>query len=165
MCIRDSCDSDVNCSRLFFIHYLLSQFPPSLTHFLHPSPAKTKAAVRHHKKYFGDTDDGEQPDHNSIGNAAAVQALKMFAGGHGGGDESKSQSQSQFIALAMGEASKLFDQQSSQGKVSGDSSSKESAIAKAGEVALKMYLKNQGGGGGGGGGSSGGLLSLASKFL
>lgn len=36
----------------------------------------------------------------------------------------------------------LFDQKASQGKVSSDSS-KESAVMKAGEMALKMYLKSQ----------------------
>lgn len=89
-----------------------------------------------------------------MGNAAAMQALKMFTGGSGGGS-----SQSEFIGLAMGEASKLFDQQSSSGRVS-SGSSKESAVQQAGEMALKMYLKSQGGSGG-----SGGLLSFASKFM
>ena len=40
---------------------------------------------------------------------------------------------------------------------------------KAGEMALKMYLKGQMGGGGGAGqsagGSGGGLLNMASKFM
>ncbi len=56
----------------------------------------------------------------------------------------------------------LFEQQSSQGRVS-DGSSKESVVQEAGEMALKMYLKSQGGGGGGGGISS--LMGMASKFL
>lgn len=57
---------------------------------------------------------------------------------------------------------KLFDQKASQGKVSSDSS-KESAVMKAGEMALKMYLKSSGGGASQSSGS--GLLGLASKFL
>ena len=96
-----------------------------------------------------------------MGSAAAMQALKMFSSGQqsSGGGSSGGQSQSQFIALAMGEASKLFDQQASQGKVA-DDSSKDSAVMKAGEMALKMYMKSQGGGGG-----SSGLMGLASKFM
>ncbi len=89
-----------------------------------------------------------------------MQALKMFTGGGGGGGGGGGQSQNQFIGMAMGEASKLFDQQSSQGRVS-SGSSKESAVAEAGEMALKMYMKSQGGSGGG----PAGLFSLASKFL
>jgi hypothetical protein len=91
-----------------------------------------------------------------MGAAAAMQALKMFSSGQAGG---QSQSQSQFIGLAMGEASKLFDQQASQGKVA-DGGSKNSAVMQAGEMALKMYMKSQGGGGG-----ASGLLGFASKFM
>lgn len=96
-----------------------------------------------------------------MGNAAALQALKMFTGGSS--SSSSGSSQSEFIGLAMSEASKLFEQQSSQGRVS-SGSSKESAVQQAGELALKMYMKSQGGSGSSSGGSSG-LLSLASKFL
>lgn len=115
------------------------------------------AAVRHHQKYFGGQDDGEEATSGGMGSAAAMQALKMFSGGGQGG----SGSQSQFIGMAMSQASKLFDQQSSAGNVSSNSS-KESAVMKAGEMALQMYMKSQGGGGGGG---MGGLLGLASKFM
>ena len=46
------------------------------------------------------------------------------------------------------------------------SADKQSAVMKAGEMALKMYLKGQMGGGGASGGSGGGgLLSMASKFM
>jgi hypothetical protein len=62
----------------------------------------------------------------------------------------------------------LFDQQASAGKVS-SSSSKESVVAKAGEMAMKMYFKNQVAGGGGSGGdgysSAAGFLKLASKLM
>lgn len=97
-----------------------------------------------------------------MGSAAAMQALKMFTSGQAGG----SNSQSQLIGLAMGEASKLFDSQASQGRVA-SGSSKESAVKQAGEMALKMYLKSQGGGGAGGAsaGGAGGLLDIARKFL
>ena len=39
--------------------------------------------------------------------------------------------------------------------------SKQDAVTKAGEMALKMYMQSQGGGGGG----AGGLLNLAGKFF
>jgi len=45
------------------------------------------------------------------------------------------------------------------GLVQDPSANKESAVQKAGEMALKMYM------GGGGGGGAGGLMSLASKFM
>jgi hypothetical protein len=56
----------------------------------------------------------------------------------------------------------LFDQQSSQGRVS-QSASKESAVMQAGEMALKMYMKSQGGGQSAGGASQ--IMGLASKFF
>ncbi|KAI0443234.1 ClpP/crotonase [Xylaria telfairii] len=99
-------------------------------------------AVRTHKKYFQDEDDDKDADDRSMGSAAAMQALKMFTGGESG-NTSKTSSQGAFVALAMAEASKLFDKKASQGKVSSDSS-KESAVMQAGEMALKMYMKSQG---------------------
>ncbi|KAI0895773.1 hypothetical protein F4806DRAFT_69098 [Annulohypoxylon nitens] len=119
-------------------------------------------AVKQHKRFFGrDDDDGDEADDRSMGSAAAMQALKMFSGGQSGNSH-ESNSQSAFVGLAMAEASKLFDQKASQGKVSSDSS-KESAVMKAGEMALKMYLKSNGGGSSTS--SSSGILGLASKFL
>ncbi|KAH8883656.1 hypothetical protein GQ53DRAFT_771614 [Thozetella sp. PMI_491] len=113
-------------------------------------------AVSHHKKFFGNDDEPDEATSGGMGSAAAVQALKLFTSGGGG-----KQSQSEFIGLAMSQASKLFDEQDSKGKVS-SGSSKEGAVAQAAEVALKMYMKSQGGGSGGGMGS---LLGLAGKFL
>ncbi|KAI4125507.1 MAG: hypothetical protein LQ347_005364 [Umbilicaria vellea] len=63
--------------------------------------------------------------------------------------------------MAMGQAGKLFDQQSAQGNVN-PGASKQSAITSAAEMAMKMYMKNQMGGGGGG---MGGLMGMASKFM
>jgi len=47
--------------------------------------------------------------------AAAMQALKMFSGGHGGssggmsgGSSGGGQSQNQFVGMAMSQAAKLF---------------------------------------------------------
>lgn len=93
-----------------------------------------------------------------MGSAAAMQALKMFTGG-GSGNSSSGNSQNAFVGMAMAQASKLFDSQSSQGNVA-SGSSKESAVQQAGEMALKMYMQSQGGGGG-----MGGLMGLASKFM
>jgi hypothetical protein len=100
-----------------------------------------------------------------MGSAAAMQALKMFTSGGSGSSSGSSggSSQSQFIGMAMSQASKLFDSQSSQGNVA-SGASKESAVQKAGEMALQMYLKSQGGSSGSSGGM-GSLLGLASKFM
>lgn len=103
-----------------------------------------------------------------------MQALKLFNQGQGSGN----QGQGAFLALAMSEASKvrtipyalhrtpntdtygggqLFDNKAAAGKVT-DGASKESTIQKAGEMAMKMYLKSQGE-------QQGGLMAMASKFL
>ncbi|EMR67596.1 hypothetical protein MGN70_006786 [Eutypa lata] len=122
-------------------------------------------AVKQHKRFYDD-DDKDDADDRSMGSAAAMQALKLFSGGQSG-SSAESNSQSAFVGLAMAEASKLFDQKASQGKVSGDTS-KESAVQKAGEMALKFYLKSQGGSAGGAqqsDSSASALLGLASKFL
>ncbi|POR34473.1 Uncharacterized protein TPAR_05323 [Tolypocladium paradoxum] len=109
-------------------------------------------AVRKHKETYQNDSHG---DENSLGTAAAMQALKLFNQGQGSG--SGSQSQGAFLGLAMSEASKLFDDKAAQGKVA-DGASKESTIQKAGEMAMKMYFKSQGE-------QQGGLMGLASKFL
>ncbi|PNY28013.1 Uncharacterized protein TCAP_02062 [Tolypocladium capitatum] len=107
-------------------------------------------AVRKHTETYQNDSHG---DDNSLGIAAAMQALNKVNQGHGGGN----QSQGAFLGLAMSEASKLFDQKSAQGKVM-DGASKESTIQKAGEMAMKMYFKSQGE-------QQGGLMGMASKFL
>ncbi|KAB5578450.1 hypothetical protein GE09DRAFT_1280811 [Coniochaeta sp. 2T2.1] len=119
-------------------------------------------AVQSHRSFFGSSTPPQTATPKSMGSAAAMQALKLFSSGQAGG---KSQSQGQFIALAMAEASKLFDQQASQGKVA-EGSSKNSAVMQAGEMALKMYLKSQAGASGASGsGGASGLLGFASKFM
>ena len=60
-----------------------------------------------HKKWFGDDDDEHKADNNSLGSAAAMQALKMFAGQGSKEEEPKSQNSSAFVAIAMSEASKV----------------------------------------------------------
>ena len=86
----------------------------------------------------------------------------MFTGGGGGGmgGGQGQGSQNQFVGIAMSEASKLFDQKSSQGQVA-PGTDKQSAINSAAKMALSMYMKSQGGGSGG----AAGLMSLASKFM
>jgi len=108
-------------------------------------------AVKKHKKAYVDDDDEE--DENVLGAAAALQALKLFNSGETG----EKQSKGAFLGLAMSEASKLFDDKAAKGKLSSDTS-KEGVIQKAGEFAMKMYLKSQGE-------QKGGLLGLASKFM
>lgn len=75
-----------------------------------------------------------------MGSAAAMQALKMFTGGSSGSSSGGS-SQNAFIGMAMGQASKLFDSQASQGNVS-EGASKESAIQKAGESKSSFPLSS-----------------------
>ena len=79
-----------------------------------------QSAVQAHQQMYG-SGGGEGRQHNSesMGAGAAMQALKMFSGGdqgqqHGGGGGG---GQNAFIGMAMGQASKLFDEQQSQGKV------------------------------------------------
>ncbi|KAN0084754.1 hypothetical protein V8E54_001221 [Elaphomyces granulatus] len=99
---------------------------------------------------------GQPHDENSLGAGAAMQALKMFtSGGSSGGGKNE------FIGMAMAQAGKLWEQQSSAGNANTD---KQSAINKAAEMAYKMYSKGEGGMLGGTGGPSG-LLSLAGKFF
>ncbi|KAF2253295.1 hypothetical protein BU26DRAFT_515657 [Trematosphaeria pertusa] len=72
-------------------------------------------AVTQHRKLYGGGDSGghEQATSGNVGAAAAMQAMKMFTGGKA---EDAKGGQSKFIGLAMAQAAKLFDQQSSQGK-------------------------------------------------
>ncbi|KAF4340585.1 beta-flanking [Fusarium beomiforme] len=117
-------------------------------------------AIKQHKNTYNDED--SQQDSKSLGTAAAMQALKMFTQGQSQ-SSTGANSQTAFLGLALAEASKLFDNKAASGKVA-EGTSKESVIQQAGEVAFKMYLKNQAGAGGQQGGASG-LMSLASKFL
>jgi hypothetical protein len=66
----------------------------------------------------------------------------------------------------MSQAAKLFDQQATEGNVSSGVSGadKQSAVMKAGEMALKMYVQSQSQGQHAGPGMSG-LLGMAGKFL
>ncbi|TKA23024.1 hypothetical protein B0A50_07242 [Salinomyces thailandicus] len=116
-------------------------------------------AVRQHQSYYGSGSSGGQATSGSMGSAAAMQALKMFNSGSGGSAGSGG-GQNAFIGMAMAQASKLFDQQNSQGNVP-EGHSKQDAVGNAAQMALKMYMKSQMGGSS----SGGGLMSMASKFL
>ncbi|KAK3393809.1 hypothetical protein B0H63DRAFT_459287 [Podospora didyma] len=128
-------------------------------------------AVAQHKSFFDNsTPNPENATSSGMGAAAAMEALKLFTSSSSSSSQ-QPQSQSAFIGLAMSQASKLFDQQASAGKVS-SGADKQSAVMKAGEMALKMYLKShgsQGGATGAGGAGAGnnlsGLLGMASKFM
>lgn len=126
-------------------------------------PADT---VQSHRKFFGGNDSQAPASSSSVGSAAALQALKLFTSGDQG--QAQGSGQNAFVGLAMAQAAKLFDAQASQGNVE-PGADKQSAVKKAGETALKLYLKSKGGSGGAGAGvGSGGvdgLLGLASKFL
>ncbi|KAH0260793.1 hypothetical protein KCU91_g14407, partial [Aureobasidium melanogenum] len=117
-------------------------------------------AMRQHQQFYGGAGQPHPASSGSMGSAAAMQALKMFNQG-GSSSGNGPQSQNDFIGLAMSQAAKLFDQQSSQGNVH-QSASKQDAISSAAQMALKMYMKSQGGGGGS---SASGLMGLMSKFM
>ncbi|KAM7198261.1 hypothetical protein V8F20_006288 [Naviculisporaceae sp. PSN 640] len=140
-----------------------------------------EAAIRSHKDFYGTNPTSQSQasstssaTNHGIGTAAAMEALKLFTSG----GASQSTSQNAFIGLAMSQAAKLFDQQSSRGNLASEAS-KESAVMKAGEMALQMFLRSQmdsapgnkfpGAGAGPAGlgseNSLGGLLTLAGKLM
>ncbi|KAH6692580.1 hypothetical protein F5X68DRAFT_228942 [Plectosphaerella plurivora] len=120
------------------------------------------AAVNSHQKFVAGQDGGEKADEQGLGAAAAVQALKLFNSQGSSGDNQKGADQTQggFLALALAEASKLFDDKEREGKLQ-EGTTKQGVIREAGEVALKLFLKNQSGGAGG----AGGLADIAGKFF
>ncbi|KAI4158349.1 MAG: hypothetical protein LQ342_007518 [Letrouitia transgressa] len=105
-----------------------------------------QGAVQAHQAAYGA---GGQHSSETLGQGAAMQALKMFTSGESGGHQGGGGGQNAFIGMAMGQASKLFDEKSSQGNVD-PSADKQSAVNSAAKMALKMYMKSQVGGGGGG---------------
>ena len=75
--------------------------------------------VNSHKQvYGGDGGSTGQLGSQSLGQAAAMQALKHFTGG--GGGSAAGGGQNAFIGMAMAEAVKLFDTQKAQGNVVSD---------------------------------------------
>lgn len=78
-------------------------------------------AINAHQAMYGEGRQQQQHGSETVGAGAAMQALKMFTGGGSGaggaGSHSGGNSQNEFIGMAMAQASKLFDQKSSQGQV------------------------------------------------
>jgi hypothetical protein len=142
--------------------------------FCPAKPTQYIDAVKSHQRFFSSSSSSssnppaEQATSSSLGSAAALEALKLFTSGSGSGDDkTKTQSpsdnsQSAFIGLAMAQAAKLFDKQASEGNVAAGTD-KQSVVMKAGEMALKLYLKSHGSGQGAAGGNAlgQGLTALA----
>jgi len=121
--------------------------------------------VQQHKNFFGGGGSGSQnATSGGMGAASAMQALKMFTGGQQASQVAQGSggAQNAFVGMAMGEAAKLFESQSSQGNTS-SGTTKDEVVQQAAKMALKMYM--QGGSGSAGTGGPGGLMSLASKFM
>ncbi|GAA5889870.1 hypothetical protein JCM8208_001152 [Rhodotorula glutinis] len=100
---------------------------------------------------------------NSMGAAAAMQALKSFTSGSGGQQQQSGGGgmQSKLIAMAMSEATKLFAQNG--GASNGN---KQDVVNSAAQTMMKLMLKNQVSGmTGGSQGGMGSLFSMAQKFM
>jgi hypothetical protein len=95
------------------------------------SDVDEQQAIEAHQR-VENNDGSQQHDANSLGMAAGVNALKHLSGGGGGtpdlsqlsslmsgftGGGGSGQGQNAFVSMAMGQASKMFDQQSAQGNV------------------------------------------------
>jgi len=129
-------------------------------HGQHNDPIDEEAVQEAHRQVYQHGSGGNLPA-SSLGSAAALQALSKFTSGQGSGGGGGSQSQ--LISMAMGEASKLFDQHG--GSSSGG---KQDAVNGAAMTVTKLLVQSKFGGGITGGGSSGGLgglMGLASKFM
>ncbi|GAO50772.1 hypothetical protein SAICODRAFT_23544 [Saitoella complicata NRRL Y-17804] len=122
-----------------------------------------KLVRSHQAAYSG----GQTVGSGGIGNAAALQTMKMLMGGGSGGSSMGGmggmggQSQSSFVGMAMAQAAKLFDNNAAQGNVAGGAN-KQDAISQAAKTAMKLYMKSQMSGGSGAGG---GLMSMLGKFM
>ncbi|PWZ00225.1 hypothetical protein BCV70DRAFT_200377 [Testicularia cyperi] len=100
-----------------------------------------------------------------IGNAAVISALKSFIGGGGNSNSSSGGSlQDKIVSMAMSHAADLYDQKDSQGQAQGN---KQDAVNQAGQMAMKLAMKNPamlaGLVGGGNSGGLGSLLSMLNK--
>ncbi|KJZ72201.1 hypothetical protein HIM_08466 [Hirsutella minnesotensis 3608] len=111
-------------------------------------------AERNHAEAYHQDKHG---DDNSLAAAAAMQAFKKFTGGGGDSEQGQGGGQGDFLAMAMSEASKLFDSKDADGKLLGGAS-KDSTVQKAGEMAMKLYFKNQAK-------QQGGVMGMAAQFM
>lgn len=77
-----------------------------------------QAAIGAHQAVYGGGEGGQRHSSETLGAGAALQALKMFTGGSGGGSHGAGgNSQAQLIGMAMGQASKLWEEQNGKGNV------------------------------------------------
>ncbi|KAK4231233.1 hypothetical protein QBC38DRAFT_467224 [Podospora fimiseda] len=122
-------------------------------------------AITSHKSIFDPSIPTPSTTSSSLGSAAALQALKLFNASPNTPAPADPKAQNAFVGLAMAQAAKLFDQKASEGKVS-EGADKNTAVLKAGELALKMYLKGNKSGGVTSGAGFGGLgAGLVGAYL
>ncbi|TQV96252.1 hypothetical protein V2A60_003322 [Cordyceps javanica] len=137
---------------------LFSSVLSSLTHKeddLKNGDVDEKDAADKHDQVYNKGDSNSSV--NAMGTAAAMQALKKFTSG----GKEEGGNKNDFVSLAMGEASKLFDSKAADGSVA-NNADKGSVIQKAAEVAMKLYFKSQMQQSGGG---LGGLANMAQQFI
>ncbi|SJL06212.1 uncharacterized protein ARMOST_09548 [Armillaria ostoyae] len=147
-----SADSSVFSSALSFVKQNVGE---------HNQPIDEDHVTNAHKKAY-EEGSASSLSANSLGSAAALQALKKFTSGGGSSSSGGSGSQTQLISLAMAEATKLFEK--SGGAASGN---KQDAVNGAAMTVMKLFVQSKMGGSTTGAGNSGGLsglLSLASNF-
>ncbi|PBL00542.1 beta-flanking protein [Armillaria gallica] len=147
-----SADSSVFSSALSFVKQNAGE---------HNQPIDEDHVTNAHKKAY-EEGSASSLSANSLGSAAALQALKKFTSGGSSSSSGGSGSQTQLISLAMAEATKLFEK--SGGAASGN---KQDAVNGAAMTVMKLFVQSKMGGSTTGAGNSGGLsglLSLASQF-
>ncbi|KAK0246297.1 hypothetical protein EDD85DRAFT_803721 [Armillaria nabsnona] len=147
-----SADSSVFSSALSFVKQNAGE---------HNQPIDEDHVTNAHKKAY-EEGSASSLSANSLGSAAALQALKKFTSGGSSSSSGGSGSQTELISLAMAEATKLFEK--SGGAASGN---KQDAVNGAAMTVMKLFVQSKMGGSTTGAGNSGGLsglLSLASKF-
>ncbi|CED82330.1 Na /dicarboxylate, Na /tricarboxylate and phosphate transporters [Phaffia rhodozyma] len=129
---------------------------------------ETRAQEAHAQAYR--QGQGANMDTNSLGMAAAMQAMKAFTGGSQSGSSSQNaQGSSQMIGMAISEASKLFSKTGG----AADGGSKQDVMNVAAGMVMKLVLQSKMSGlmgssataASGGGSSASSLFSLASQFL
>jgi len=127
----------------------------------HEEPIDADHATEVHRKVYEEKSAGGMSA-SSLGTAAAMEVMKKFTGGDGHSDSKKPKSGTDFISLAMAEASKLFD--NSGGSVHGN---KQDAVNSAGMTIMKLLVQSKFSGTTGGKDSGGlsSLMSMAGKLM
>jgi hypothetical protein len=72
-------------------------------------------AANAHQAMYGSGSSNQQHDSNTVGAGAAMQALKMFAGGNESSGSSGGMDKNKLIGLAMAQAGKLWDEKNGSG--------------------------------------------------